>query len=161
VSFHAIEITLTRPATPAELRRAAKELPLAPDAESRHLMTVVRAATPAKALRRTRRRLGHLLPIDVLASHYPDSTGSILLNVDLPADAYGHLKRAARRLNRSPSAHLAEAVERALAEAERDKARLLDAALDSLLTHSSPHQLLAAAARTLDRPTTTHGVLGC
>jgi predicted transcriptional regulator len=161
--FHAIDIALTRPCTRAELDRAAKtsSLPLAADAESRHLMAVVRAKTPAKALRRTRHLLRNRLPIDVITSHYPDASGRVLLNVDIPDDTYHHLQRTARHHHRSPAAQLRDAILQDLAHAERDHADKLDAALDRLLAHSSPHQLLAATVRTLDRTATTHGETRC
>lgn len=161
--FHAIDVALTRPCTRAELDRAAKasSLPLAADADSRHLMAVVRAKTPAKALRHTRRLLGPQLPIDVITSHYPDASGHVLLNVDIPDDTYRHLQRTARHHHRSPAAQLRDAVLQELAHAERDQARMLDAALGNLLARSTPHQLLAATARTLDRTATTHGAAPC
>ncbi|MER6617850.1 hypothetical protein [Streptomyces xantholiticus] len=123
-------------------------------------MTVAWGKTARKALQRTRARLQHLLPIDILTTHYPDSTGGVLLNVTLPQSAHAHLEDTARREGRSTEAHLTDAVHRALTRAEQDKARRLAAALDELLTWSTPHQLLAAAARTINQPT-THGAAGC
>ncbi|MGW0703757.1 hypothetical protein ACWD0A_31515 [Streptomyces sp. NPDC002867] len=158
--LHAVEITLTRPATPGELRRAAQAMALAADADRTRLMTVARGKTARKALQRTRARLEHLLPIDILTTHYPDTTGSILVNVALPERVHARLADAARREGRSTEAHLTAAVHRALTRAEHDRARQLDAALDELLTWSTPHQLLAAAARTINQPT-THGASGC
>lgn len=159
--LHAVEITLTRPATPGELRRAAQAMVLAPDIDRRRLMIVARGKTACKALQRTRARLQHLLPIDILTTHYPDSTGSVLINVALPEGAHAYLQETARREGRSTEAHLTAAVHRALTRAEQNKARRLDAALDELLTWSTPQQLLAAAARTVNQPTTTHGASGC
>ncbi|MFP1629866.1 hypothetical protein ACLB9X_33060 [Streptomyces sp. 5K101] len=159
--LHAVEITLTRPATPGELRHAAQAMALAPDTDHTRLMTVTRGKSARKALQRTRNRLQHLLPIDILATHYPDSTGSVLINIALPESAHAWLEDAARREGRSTEAHLTDAVHHALTRAEHDKARRLDAALDELLTWSTPQQLLAAAARTINQPTTMHGASGC
>ncbi|NWF31305.1 hypothetical protein HW130_34685 [Streptomyces sp. PKU-EA00015] len=159
--LHAVEITPTRPATPGELRRAAQAMALAPDADRTRLMPVARGRTARKALRGTRARLEHLLPIDILTTHYPDSTGGVLVNVALPERVHAYLEDTARREGCSTEAQLTAAVHRALAHAERDKARRLDAALDELLTWSTPHQLLAAAARTVNQPTTRHGAAGC
>jgi transposase len=69
--LHAIEITLTRPATPAELHRATRTMALAPNADRTQLMTLSSAKTSHKALQRTRERLQNLLPIDILTTHYP------------------------------------------------------------------------------------------
>lgn len=159
--LHAVEITLTRPATPGELHHAAQTMALAPDTDHTRLITVARGNTARKALQRTRNRLQHLLPIDILTTHYPDTTGSILINIALPASVHAYLEDTARREGRSIEAHLTDAVHHALSHADHDKARRLDAALDELLTWSTPQQLLAAAARTITQPTTPHGAPGC
>lgn len=159
--LHAVEITLTRLATPGELRRAARAMALAPDTDRTRLMTVAGGKTAGKALRRTRARLEHLLPIDILTTHYPDTTGGVVVNVALPENAHACLEDAARREGRSTEAHLTDAVHRSLSRAEYDKARRLDAALDELLTWTTPQQLLTAAARTITQPITPHGAPGC
>ncbi len=93
---HALEILLTRTLGPAELRDAARVLPLAANHNATRLMTLVHAKTPHQAARRLRHRLGARLPIDVITTHYPDTDHKVLLNVALPAAAHAALKAAAR-----------------------------------------------------------------
>jgi hypothetical protein len=53
--YHALEVLLTRPLVPAELRDAAHVLPLATNHDTTRLMTLVRAKTPGRAAHRPRR----------------------------------------------------------------------------------------------------------
>ena len=73
---HAVEITLTRPAAPGELRHARCGMPLAANADRTRLMAVHGARSPGGALHALRRRLDALLPIDVLSTYYP-LTGTV------------------------------------------------------------------------------------
>jgi hypothetical protein len=123
-------------------------------------MTLSSAKTPHKALQRTRERLQDLLPLDILTTHYPDLTGGIILNIALPAESHARLEEAAHRAGQNLETRLAQAVLHSLARAEHDQARRLDAALEQLLTWSTPHQLLTAAARTAGNPT-AHGASPC
>ncbi|ATW46702.1 hypothetical protein [Streptomyces peucetius] len=159
--LHAIEITLTRPATPAELHRANRIMALAPDADRTRLMTLASAKASHKALQRTRERLEGLLPLDILTTHYPDPAGGIILNIALPAETHAQLEEAAHRTGQSLETHLAQVVLQSVALAEQDQARRLDAALEQVLTWSTPYQLLVAAARIASHPTTAHGVSRC
>lgn len=86
-SRHAIEILLTRPATDGELDRARRTVPLAANRDRTRLMAVHPAKTPSRALQSLRRRLHHLLPIDVLTTHYPDQHGQVVLNLELSRTA--------------------------------------------------------------------------
>ncbi|MFJ4633402.1 hypothetical protein [Streptomyces sp. NPDC088847] len=92
---HAVEIALTRPATPGELRLAGRGVPLAANADRTRLMAVQGARSPGGALHGLRRRLDALLPIDVLSTHYPDRHGQVLLNVALGHAADRALRRDA------------------------------------------------------------------
>ncbi|WP_349636910.1 DUF6083 domain-containing protein [Streptomyces mirabilis] len=91
---HAIEITLTRPGTDCELRRARRIAAPASNNDRTRLLTLQHAKTHGRALRALRRRLDAVLPIDVLTTHYPDRQGRVLL------------KRALSRTARTPSARL-------------------------------------------------------
>ncbi|CAM5316623.1 hypothetical protein SCHAM137S_01913 [Streptomyces chartreusis] len=60
---HAVEVALTRPATPGELRSARRHVPLAVNADRTRLMVVHSARSPGLALHLVR-RLSARLPID-------------------------------------------------------------------------------------------------
>ncbi|MGW0955338.1 hypothetical protein ACWDAO_07735 [Streptomyces sp. NPDC001212] len=81
--FHAVEITLTRPATRSELRHARERARLAANADRTRLMAVQSARSPDGVLHALRRQLGTRLPIDILTTHYPDRSGQVLLNIAL------------------------------------------------------------------------------
>ncbi|MEU6182937.1 MULTISPECIES: hypothetical protein [Streptomyces] len=149
---HALEITLTRPLTAAELRRAAQAWPLAANYDATHLMALAGGKNPERAAHRLRRRLTNRLPIDVITTHYPDADGHVLLNIAFPPATYTALKRDARRAGVIPQRFLHEALHRALAEhADRETDRL-DRAVRQLLTGTTPAHLLSAVGHALTRP---------
>jgi hypothetical protein len=155
---HAVEITLTRPATPGELAYATRTMPLAANHDATQFMTVAHAKTPGRAIHRVRRRLSEALPIDVITTHYPDSRGHILLNITLPPDADTAVRRAADRAGQTPHIYLQLALHRALAQQSKREANLLDGAVQQLLATTTAAQLLAAVARAL---TPTPGAPAC
>ncbi|MFF2167250.1 hypothetical protein ACFVWP_42260 [Streptomyces sp. NPDC058175] len=155
---HAVEITLTRPATHAELAHAARTLPLAANHDATRLMTVVHAKTPGRALHRVRRRLREALPLDAITTHYPDSSGHVLLNITLPPHADTGLRRAAASAGQKPRPFVQLALHRALAQHVEEEAALLDGAVQRLLATTAASQLLAAVGRAL---TPTPGAPSC
>ncbi|KAF5990770.1 hypothetical protein [Streptomyces sp. WAC00263] len=155
---HALEITLTRPLTPAELHKAAHAMPLAANHDATRVMTVVRAKTPGKALNRLRHQMGGRLPIDVITTHYPDTDSKILLNVAFPPATHTALRAAADRAGQPPHLFLELAVHRALARHASEEANRLDQAVQRLLTHTTSPHLLAALGRAL---THTPGAAPC
>ncbi|MET7540062.1 hypothetical protein [Streptomyces sp. NPDC005507] len=155
---HAIEITLTRPATHAELAQAARTLSLTANHDATRFMAVVHAKTPGRALNRVRRQLGEALPVDVITTHYPDSSGHVLLNITLPPDADTAIRRAADRSGQTPRLFAQRALHRALAQHAKREADLLDGAAQQLLATTTAAQLVAAVARAL---TSTPGAPAC
>ena len=143
---HAVEIALTRPATPGELRLAGRGVPLAVNADRTRLMAVQGARSPGGALHGLRRRLDALLPIDVLSTHYPDRHGQILLNVALGHAADRALRRDAAVVGLRPEDLLRRCVTAALTRAEQERARQLEDRLESLLAHHRPAEVLACVA---------------
>lgn len=158
MAHHALEITLTRSLTVAELHHAGRTMPLAANVDATRLMTVVRAKTLGKALTRLRRQIGTRLPIDVITTHYPDRSGKILLNVAFPPAAHTALAAAADRAAQTPQRFMELAVHRALAEHASDEADCLDRALQQLLAHTTPAHLIAAVGHALTR---TSGAAPC
>ncbi|MEV6197543.1 hypothetical protein AB0M19_34710 [Streptomyces sp. NPDC051920] len=150
---HALDVTLTRALTPAELQRAARTMPIATNHDTTRLLALVRARNPDKALNRLRHQMGGQLPIDVITTHYPDPHGQILLNVTFSPAAYAALEAAAERTRRPPHLFVQEAIHRALAQHAAEEAECLDRALQHLLTGTTPPQLLAALGRVLTHPT--------
>ncbi|MFE6156194.1 hypothetical protein [Streptomyces sp. NPDC057889] len=155
---HAVEITLTRPATHAELVHAARILPLAANHDATRLMAVVRAKTPGRALHRLRRRIREALPVDVITTHYPDSSGHVLLNITLPPAAETAIRRAAARAGQKPRLFVRLALHRTLAQHVEEEADLLDRAVQRLLATTTASQLLTAVGRAL---TPTPGAPSC
>lgn len=149
---HAVEITLTRPATHGELRRARRGVTLAANADRTRLMVVHSARSPGGALRVLRRRLGTRLPIDVLTTHYPDRRGQVLLNVALNSAAHEALCRDAAALGQDPQDVLGQRVRAAVARDARERARHLEDRLESLLAHHTPEEVLTGVARCLCGP---------
>ncbi|OIJ63411.1 hypothetical protein [Streptomyces mangrovisoli] len=151
-SCHAVEIVLTRPVALDELRRLGRGVPLAASSDRTRLMAVQPARSAAAALRGLRRRLEGRLPVDVLHTHYPDSQGLLLLDVDLGPDAEQVLSMAAAASGFSVAEVLRRRVLAALARVEDERARHLQENLDSLLTRHSPEEILVCmAARCLGR----------
>ncbi|MGW1673359.1 hypothetical protein [Streptomyces sp. NPDC002324] len=155
---HALDITLTRPLTPAELHQATRTMPLAANHDTTHLMALVSAKTPGKALNRLRHQTGKLLPIDVITTHYPDADGKILLNVAYPPATHADLQAAANSAGQPLRLFLQMAVHRALAEHASAEADRLDRALQDLLAHTTPVHLIAAVGHALTR---TSGAAPC
>ncbi|MEV6395906.1 hypothetical protein AB0M39_14185 [Streptomyces sp. NPDC051907] len=149
MSHHALEIALARPATRAELVRAARVMPIAANRDATRLMTLAKAKDSDRAPSRAHRRLKALLPLDALATHYPDIGGHILLAVDFSPAADAFIRRAAEQTGQSPRVFLQQTIRRALAGHARQEAARLDHALQTLLAHATPGQLLAAVGRTL------------
>ena len=143
---HAVEITLTRPATSDELRHARRGVPLAANAARTRLMAVHGARSPGGALQALRRRLDAWLPIDVLSTHYPDRHGQILLNVALGHTADRALRRDAAVVGQRPQDLLRRRVTAALTRAEQERARRLEDRIESLLAHHTPDEVLACVA---------------
>ncbi|MFG3370363.1 hypothetical protein ACGF0K_36105 [Streptomyces sp. NPDC048156] len=155
---HAVEITLTRPATPGELAYARRKMPLAANHDASQLMAVVHAKTSGRALHRVRRRLPEALPVDVITTHYSDSSGHVLLNITLPPHADTAIRRAAACAGQKPRLFVQLAVHRALAQHIEEEAALLDGAVRRLLATTTASQLLAAVGRAL---TPTPGAPSC
>jgi len=149
--YHALEIVLTRPLAPAELRDAARVLPLAANHDTTRLMALVHAKAPHQAARRLRHRLGARLPIDVITTHYPDADHKVLLNVTFPAAAHAALTAEARRAHQSPERFVELALHRALAQHADQEADCLDRAVGELLAHTTPAYLLSAVGHALTR----------
>lgn len=153
---HALEITLTRPLAPAELRHAARVMPLAANHDTTRLMALVPAKTSGRSAHRLRRLLDtQQLPIDVITTHYPDKSGQVLLNVALPPAARTALKGAADRAGHSIERFVQLALHRALAQHASDEADRLDQEVRHLLTHTTAAHLLSAVGHAL---TQTPGV---
>lgn len=100
---YAVEITLTRSATRAELHRACRAFPLAANADRTRLMTVQRTKSPGRALRSLRHSRDRLLPIDTLTTHCPDPSGQVLLHVALSWDVCSTVRRTAADCGRRPA----------------------------------------------------------
>ncbi|MFJ9627410.1 hypothetical protein ACIRU8_06895 [Streptomyces sp. NPDC101175] len=124
-------------------------MPLAPNADRTRLMAVHRATSPGRALRSLRHELDRLLPIDVLTSHYPDSSGQVLLNVAFTRALHSVICQAATRQGHKPADFLARTVVEAVERDEWARTRHLTARLQDLLVHHTPEAMLACAARVL------------
>ncbi|MGW3937664.1 hypothetical protein [Streptomyces phaeochromogenes] len=148
---HAVEITLTRPATTRELQRANRRVPLATNSDFTRLLVVQPAKSPGRAFRALRRLLDTQLPIDVMTTHYPDRLGRILLNVAFSHDAHRTIRHNAAALGQRPQDFLREAVTTAVDHHERQRIRHLTVRLESLLTENTTEELLLAAADILSR----------
>ena len=148
---HALEILLTRPLAPAELRDAARALPLAANHDTTRLMTLVRAQTPGHAAHRLRQRLPARLPVDVITTHYPDDGGQVLLNLAFPPATHATIRRAAHHAGQSPELFVKLALHRALAQHASDESDRLDRAVQQLLASTTAAHLLAAVGHALTR----------
>ncbi|MFJ9591055.1 hypothetical protein [Streptomyces acidicola] len=148
-SHHAVEITLTRPLTPGELKRARPSVPLAANADRTRLMAVQRAHSPGTALHLLKRRLGSRLPIDVLSTHYPDRHGQVRLNVAFSRKAEAVIRRAAAASGQRPKQFVRQSVTTAVARQEQERLQLLEVRFESLLAHHTPEEVLACAATAL------------
>ncbi|MFJ6726655.1 hypothetical protein ACIQPQ_17265 [Streptomyces sp. NPDC091281] len=149
---HAVEITLTRPATASELQRARRRVPLATNADFTRLLVVQQAKSPGRALRVLRHLLDVQLPIDVMTTHYPDRRGQILLNVAVSHAIRRIIRHKAAALGQTPQDFLSQAVTTAVDRHERQRLRHLTDRLEGLLTDNTAEELLLAAADVLSRP---------
>ncbi|WP_406318559.1 hypothetical protein [Streptomyces sp. NBC_00118] len=148
-AHHAIEITLTRPATAGELRRARRAVPLATNTDHTRLLTLQRAKTSRRALRVLRHRLDALLPIDVLTTHYPDREGCVLLNLALSNTVRTTIRHAAAARGQRPRDFLSQTVADAVARRKEEHARHLTTQLEGLLIEHTPEELLLCTASAL------------
>ncbi len=148
---HALEVLLTRPLGPAELRDAARVLPLAANHDTTRLMALVRAKTPGRAAHRLRQHLATRLPVDVITTHYPDAGGQVLLNLAFPPAVHATIRRAAQETGQSPELFVKLALHRALAQYASDEADRLDRAVQQLLAGTTAAHLLAAVGHALTR----------
>ncbi|MFI7020719.1 hypothetical protein [Streptomyces sp. NPDC050164] len=148
-SQYAVEISLTRPVSPAELHRARRRVPLAANADRTRLMTVHNGKSPARVLHQLRRRLGRSLPIDVLTRHYPDHDGHILLNVVLDRCVDAEIRQAAAASCRRPRDVLGERITASLAQHQRQRHRRLESQIQHLLTDHTPEEIVAYTASRL------------
>lgn len=146
---HVVEILLTRSATPAELRRACRALPLGTNSDGRRLMAVHPAKTSGRALKSVRRRLQHVLPIDVLTTHYPDQSGQVIINVEFDPAMRALIGEAASVRGQRPAEYVGQNVTDALRRHEQERSRALTTQLERLLAHHRPEDVLACTARIL------------
>lgn len=146
---HAIEVTLTRPATAAELQRARRTVALAVNAERTRLMAVQRARSPGRALHRLRHQLDALLPIDVLTIHYPDHRGQVQLNMAFSRATLTAIRRAAATRGQRFQDFLSQRVTAAVARHEQERAQRLTAQLERLLADHTAEEVLACTASAL------------
>ncbi|OMI91365.1 hypothetical protein BSZ07_00185 [Streptomyces sp. M1013] len=148
---HALEVLLTRPISPAELRAAARRVPLAANADSTRLMALCPGKSEERAARRLRRHLTTALPIDVITTHYPDTSGDVLLNVTFTPAVHTALRHSAEQAGRTPEQVVERALHRALARHDRNETERLARALSHLLTGTTPASFLAAVGQVLAR----------
>ncbi|MER7720740.1 hypothetical protein ABTX99_27990 [Streptomyces flaveolus] len=153
---HALEIQLTRPARPVELRAVARSIPLAANSDTTRLMALSPGKTARRAARHLRRHLGTSLPIDVITTHYPDPGGQVLLSVALPPATQATLRQSAQQSEQTPEQTVERALRQELAQCDRDEADRLGREVTSLLATTTPTRLLAALGHVLAR---THGVV--
>jgi len=148
---YALEVALTRPLTTDELHHVARTWPLAANHDATRLMALMSAKTPERAAHRLRRRLSTRLPIDVITTHYPDTSGQILLNVTFPPATRTALKSAAHHAGRTPERFIELALNQALAQHNDQEADRLEHAVHRLLAHTTPGHLLSAIGHALTR----------
>lgn len=148
---HALEITLTRPLSPAALHHATRVLPLAANHDATRLIALMPAKTPHRALRRLRHRLGGRLPIDAITTHYPDADHHVLLNLAVPPAVHAALMAQAQRAAQTREQFVELALHRALAEHADQETDRLDRAVRQLLASTSPAYLLSAVGHALTR----------
>ncbi|MGW1886933.1 hypothetical protein [Streptomyces sp. NPDC001970] len=152
---HALEITLTRPASQRELDHASRLTALAANHDSTRLLTLTQAKTPRRALNRLRRTLHETLPIDILATHYPDTHGQITLNVAFTPATDAVVRNAASHHGQDVETFVEQALTDALQRIDRQEVERLTHALQAVLSATSRDRLLAAAARALATPEAT------
>ncbi|MER6032088.1 hypothetical protein [Streptomyces sp. NPDC001851] len=146
---HALEITLTRALSQAEIDTARRRMPVADNHDATRLMALVKADAPEQAARRLRRRLSDQLPIDVITTHYSDARHKVILNVALPPAAQAILTTAARSESITPERFMEHAVRLALADHAEQEVDHLGRSVQQLLAHTSPAHLLIAVGHAL------------
>lgn len=150
--MNALEILLTLPLDPAELRDSVRVLPLATNHDSTRLMTLVRAKTPGRAAYWLRQRLPTRLPVDVITTPSPDTAGQVLLNLGFPPTVHATIRQAAQEDGQSPELFVKLALHRALAQHASDEADRLDRAVQQQLAGSTTAEhLLTAVGHALTR----------
>ncbi|MBZ6114210.1 MULTISPECIES: hypothetical protein [Streptomyces] len=147
---HALEVVLTRPARPAELRTATRSVPLAANCDGTRLMALCPGKTARRAAHRLRQHLGSL-PVDVITAHYPDQHGQVLLNIAWPPTTQAALRRTAEKAGQSLEQMLEQTLRRALDQHDRDETERLRRAVTHLLTGTTPAHLLTALGHALAR----------
>ncbi|WEH20065.1 hypothetical protein PYR72_00185 [Streptomyces sp. VNUA24] len=147
----AVEILLTRPLSPKELKRAGRNVPLAVNADRTRLMALQRAHGPGNALHTLRRRLDSRLPVDVLSTHYADRDGQVWLNLAFSRSDMAAIRRMAAARGQRPAEFLSLRVTAAVAARERDRLHALERRLEVLLADHTLEEVLACAGRALSR----------
>lgn len=79
----------------------------------------------------------------------PAPDGHVLLRIAFSPTDDAFIRRAAEQMGQSPHVFPEQTIHRALARHARQKAEHLDHALQALLAHAAPDQLLAAVGRAL------------
>ncbi|MER6563485.1 hypothetical protein ABT300_38335 [Streptomyces sp. NPDC001027] len=148
---HAVEILLTRPLSPGELKRAGRNVPLAVNADRTRLMALQRAHGPGNALHTLRRRLDSRLPVDVLSTHYADRDGQVRLNLAFSRSDMAAIRRAATARGQRPAEFLSQQVTAAVAARERDRLHTLERRLEVLLADHTLDEVLVCASSALTR----------
>ncbi|WP_351237434.1 hypothetical protein [Streptomyces sp. NPDC002133] len=146
---HALEITLTRPATPGELERANRLMPLGANHDHTRLTALPQAKTPRRALTRLRHAFDDVLPVDIITTHYPDVHGKITLNVAFTPAANAAVHRAAAAYSQDIEEFVEQAVTDALARTDRQQTERLNQAVQALLAATTRERLLTAVAHAL------------
>ncbi|MFJ5035168.1 hypothetical protein ACIQB5_45730 [Streptomyces sp. NPDC088560] len=144
---HALEITLTRAASTAELAFARSRMPLAPNHGTTRRMVLINAA-PDQATRWPRRSPTGRSPIDVITTHYSDASGKALLNVASPPATHVTLTHAARPTTRPPPG---TGQSPGTGPARRPEADRLDREVRQLLAGTTPAHLLTAVGHARTR----------
>ncbi|MFF5575665.1 hypothetical protein [Streptomyces luteogriseus] len=98
-----------------------------------------------------RHRLDRQLPIDILATHYPDHSGHLLLNVDLSCTATNTVRRVAEATGQRPRDFLGQLLAKEVERSEQERQRRLMARLEGLLPQHTREEALFCAAGLLNR----------
>ncbi|CAM5516230.1 hypothetical protein [Streptomyces chartreusis] len=146
---HAIEITLTRTVDVAELEAAQKEsaLLLAAAGDRRRLVVLVAAKDERRAVRKVWKRLGGVLPIDVLCSLFPGLDGKYLMSIPMSEEVQARIQCFAAAEQKTPEEYLQQAIAQALARDRSLRRARLEHSLDELLRTYGLEEVTVAAAR--------------
>ncbi|MFG2271055.1 hypothetical protein ACGFNY_15045 [Streptomyces chartreusis] len=146
---HAIEITLTRTVDAAELEAAQKEsaLLLAAAGDRRRLVVLVAAKDERRAVRKVWKRLGGVLPIDVLCSLFPGLDGKYLMSIPMSEEVQARIRCFAAAEQKTPEEYLQRAIAQALARDRSLRRARLEHSLDELLRTYGLEEVTVAAAR--------------